>query len=64
MVKNKHVQGFISAGNTGSILAASLFILGRIPGVRRPALGAYIPTSAGGKILCDVGANSDNKPIH
>ena len=64
MVKNKYVHGFISAGNTGSILAASLLILGRISGVLRPALGAYIPTNTGGKILCDVGANPDAKPVH
>ena len=59
MLKNEDVQGFISAGHTGCILAASLLILGRMPGVRRPALGAYISTNNGGKILCDVGANPD-----
>ena len=64
MVKENKVNGFISAGHTGAVLAASLLILGRIPGVRRPALGVYIPTNVGGKILCDVGANPDAKPVH
>jgi len=64
MVKENKVNGFISAGHTGAVLAASLLILGRIPGVRRPALGVYIPTNVGGKILCDVGANPDAKPFH
>ena len=64
MVKENKANGFVSAGHTGAVLAASLLILGRIPGVRRPALGAYIPTNVGGKILCDVGANPDAKPVH
>ena len=64
MVKENKANGFISAGHTGAVLAASLLILGRIPGVRRPALGVYIPTNVGGKILCDVGANPDAKPFH
>lgn len=64
LVKDGKVDGFISAGNTGAIMTASLLILGRIPGVRRPALGAYIPTVTGGKMICDVGTNPDAKPYH
>ncbi len=64
LVKTKKADGFVSAGNTGAVMAASLLLLGRIPGVRRPALGAYIPSEKGGKILCDVGANVDVKPYH
>lgn len=64
LVKNGQADGFISAGHTGAIMTASLFLLGRIKGVKRPALGAYIPTQTGGKVLCDVGANPDVKPFH
>lgn len=64
LVKQKKADGFVSAGNTGAVMASSLLLLGRIPGVRRPALGAYIPSEKGGKILCDVGANVDVKPFH
>ncbi len=64
LVKKGQVDGFISAGNTGAIMATSLLLLGRIKGVRRPALGVYIPTQKGGKILCDVGANPEAKPHH
>jgi glycerol-3-phosphate acyltransferase PlsX len=64
LVKEGKVDGFISAGNTGAIMTASLLVLGRIPGVRRPALGAYIPTVKGGKMICDVGTNPDAKPYN
>jgi glycerol-3-phosphate acyltransferase PlsX len=64
LVKKGQVDGFISAGNTGAIMATSLLLLGRIKGVRRPALGVYIPAPKGGKILCDVGANPEAKPHH
>jgi glycerol-3-phosphate acyltransferase PlsX len=55
-------DGVISAGNTGALLSASLFLLKRIKGVRRPAIAAYIPTSYGGFIICDGGANVDVRP--
>lgn len=64
LVKNAEVNAFVSAGNTGAVLATSLLLLGRIPGVRRPALAAFIPSETGGKIICDVGANPDVKPRH
>ena len=64
MVKDGEADGFISAGHTGAIMSASLLTLGRIPGVRRPALAAYFPTEGRGKVLCDVGANPDAKPEH
>ncbi len=64
MVKDRQADAFISAGNTGAIMATSLFLLGRAKNVKRPALGAFIPTGNGGKILCDVGANPNVKPIH
>ncbi len=58
------VDAFVSAGNTGAQMAASLFILGRIQGVHRPALGAFIPCEGGVVLLIDVGANADCKPIN
>ncbi|MBT3300012.1 MAG: phosphate acyltransferase PlsX [Candidatus Marinimicrobia bacterium] len=62
LVKDGKADAFVSAGNTGAVLATSLLLLGRIPGVHRPALAAYIPSESGGKIICDVGANPDTKP--
>src|ERR1700704_6127099 len=65
MVEDGRVSGFVSAGNSGAVMAAALLGLHRIPGVDRPAIGSIIPT-AGGKhcFLLDVGANTDAKPEH
>ncbi len=49
--------GFISAGNTGALLAASTFILGKLKGVSRPTIAAIFPTVKGSRILLDAGAN-------
>jgi glycerol-3-phosphate acyltransferase PlsX len=57
-------NGFISAGNTGAVMAASLFILGRIANITRPTIGSDFPTDSGVSIVFDVGANVDCKPIH
>ena len=62
LVKENYADAFISAGHTGAVMATSLFLLGRIPHVKRPCLGVYIKTQTGGKILCDVGANPDANP--
>ena len=64
LLRKREVDAFISAGNTGAIMSASLLLLGRISGVKRPALAAYLPTEKRGKVLCDVGANPDAKPEH
>lgn len=58
MVKNKDVDALISAGSTGAQLAASLFNIGRIKGVKRPCISAPIPTPNGIKLLLDCGANT------
>jgi len=58
-VKDGQADGIISAGNTGAMVAASLFLIQRITGVRRPALCPFIPTAHGGFVLCDAGANVD-----
>ena len=62
LVKENNANAFISAGHTGAVMATSLFLLGRIPNVKRPCLGVYIKTQSGGKIICDVGANPDANP--
>ena len=63
MVKQKLLDGFVSAGNTGAMLVASVMGLGKIEGVMRPTIGALIEIGQGKKaLLCDVGANVDCKP--
>lgn len=58
------VDAFISAGSTGAVMAASLFLLRRLPGVDRPAVATVLPTSAHPCLLIDAGANVDCKPSH
>ena len=55
--------GMVSAGNTGAVMATALQVMGRIPGVYRPAVAQIFPTSQGGQTLVlDVGANVDCTP--
>ncbi|MDQ0161701.1 phosphate acyltransferase PlsX [Bacillus alveayuensis] len=64
-VKEKKADACISAGNTGALMAAGLFIVGRIDGIERPALAPTLPTMDGkGFIMLDVGANAEAKPNH
>jgi glycerol-3-phosphate acyltransferase PlsX len=62
LVREGRAQAFVSAGNTGAVMAAGLFELRRIKGVDRPALSAVFPTRKGGCLVIDVGANADCKP--
>ena len=62
LVKEGDAQAFVSAGNSGGVLAAALFRLGRIQGIRRPALSSVWPTRHGRCFLLDGGANTDCKP--
>jgi phosphate acyltransferase len=65
MVAAGRADAFVSAGNSGAIMAAALFGLRRIPGVERPAIGSRIPTSTGRDcFLLDIGANADARPEH
>lgn len=57
MHKAGKCQAFISAGNTGALLAASTFLLGKLEGVSRPTIAAVYPTTKGIRLLLDVGAN-------
>jgi phosphate acyltransferase len=63
-VKEKKAHAFVSAGNTGAMMAASTLIMGRIPNVGRPTIGAEIPNIHGTCFLFDVGAGKDAKPSH
>jgi phosphate acyltransferase len=64
-VADGHADACISAGNTGALMAAGLFVVGRIEGIERPALAPTLPTVGGeGFLLLDVGANADAKPEH
>ena len=61
-LRNKEVDGFVSAGSTGAVLAGGMFRLGRIPGIERPALAPMLPNGKGYVLLIDCGANVDCKP--
>jgi len=63
-VKEKKAHAFVSAGNTGAMMAASTLIMGRIPNVGRPTIGAEVPNIYGTCFLFDVGAGKDAKPNH
>ena len=64
-VKSGEADGCVSAGNTGALMSAGLFIVGRIKGVARPALVVTLPTTDGkGFVFLDVGANADAKAEH
>jgi glycerol-3-phosphate acyltransferase PlsX len=65
LVKEKHADAFVTAGNTGAAMAAAIVgphALGRIRGIKRPALTVTMPTATGRTLLLDVGANADVKP--
>jgi glycerol-3-phosphate acyltransferase PlsX len=64
LVREGKADCFVSAGNTGAVMAASAFILGRLPGVPRPAIAGPYPTLENFCIVVDVGANVDCRPEH
>jgi glycerol-3-phosphate acyltransferase PlsX len=55
-------QAFVTAGNTGGAMATALFKLGRIRGVRRPALSPTFPVRGGRTVVIDIGANTECRP--
>lgn len=64
-VKEGRAGACISAGNTGALMSAGLFNVGRIKGIDRPAIASMIPsTNKRGMLLLDMGANVDNRPSH
>ncbi len=62
LVRDGLALGAVSAGNSGAMMAASLFTLKRIEGVDRPALGGIFPSRDGVSLVIDIGANTDCKP--
>ncbi len=64
LVRDGHAEAVLSAGNTGALLEVAVFILGRLRGIRRPAIATFWPTQKGYSLLLDSGANADNKPEH
>ena len=60
--KKGEADAFISAGNTGAVMAASTILLGLHPGVERPAIGALFPTGREPVLVLDGGANVDCSP--
>lgn len=62
LLKEKQIDAFLSAGNTGALLAGGLLKVGRIKGIDRPALCSVYPTTDGIAVLTDAGANADCKP--
>jgi glycerol-3-phosphate acyltransferase PlsX len=61
LVRSGRARGFVSPGNSGAVMAAAVFGMGRIRGVERPALATLFPTLQGRCLLVDVGANTDCK---
>ncbi|MGC8722173.1 MAG: phosphate acyltransferase PlsX [Caldisericaceae bacterium] len=60
LVKDDYAKGIVTAGNTGAYMAISIFTLGRLKGVTRPAIGVVLPFRDGGYgLLLDVGASVD-----
>ena len=63
LVRDGQADGYVTAGNTGGVLAvATLHTLRRIRGVKRPALAAILPLPAGRVVALDIGANADCRP--
>ncbi|MFP3854206.1 MAG: phosphate acyltransferase PlsX [Anaerolineales bacterium] len=62
LVKSGEADAFVTCGNTGGALANAIFRLGRIRGLKRPALTAAFPVRNGQALVLDIGANADCKP--
>ena len=61
-VKNKEADAFVSAGSSGAVLVGGQVIVGRLPGVERPPIGAIVPTDNSCVLIVDSGANVDARP--
>ena len=64
MLRQGEAQAFVSAGNTGAVMAASIMYLGRLRGIERPVLVALMPLTGSLSLFLDVGANADCKPSY
>ena len=64
-VVSKDTNGVISGGNTGAFMGLSLFLMGSLKGVFRPAIASFFPTKVGGySTMLDLGANAENDELH
>lgn len=62
-LKDKHIDGFVGAGNTGAMMVGAMFSVKAIEGVLRPTITSVLPKATGGLgVLLDVGANADCRP--
>ena len=64
MLKNGEGDVFLSAGNSGALLAGATLLVGRIKGVDRPALAGILPAYKSRLVLMDCGSNTNCKPIN
>jgi glycerol-3-phosphate acyltransferase PlsX len=64
LLKRGEASAVVSAGNSGAVLATAVFVLEKLAGVDRPAIGTMFPTLKGSTLLLDAGANVDCKPFH
>lgn len=64
LLKKGEASAVVSAGNSGAVLATAVFVLDKLPGVDRPAIGTIFPTLKGWTLLLDAGANVDCKSFH
>ena len=64
MLKDGEGDVFISAGNSGALLAGATLLVGRIKGIDRPALAGILPAYKSRLVLMDCGANTNCKPIN
>ncbi|MFW5999201.1 MAG: phosphate acyltransferase PlsX [Halanaerobiaceae bacterium] len=62
LVGEGDADAFISAGNTGAVMASGLFNTGRLEGIKRPSIATVFPARGGETLLLDAGANADCKP--
>lgn len=64
LVKRGEADAFVSAGNTGAIMAGAIMYIGRVRGIERPSIAALMPLSGKLTVLLDIGANADARPSY
>ena len=64
LVRDGKADAIVSAGSTGAILVGGQLVVGRIKGIKRPALAPFLPSKNGFSLLIDCGANVDARASH
>ncbi len=64
LVKEGVASAVVSAGNSGAIMACGMYVLGRVKGIERPAIGTLLPNLNAQTMVLDMGANVDCKASH